>query len=209
VSFDVLAPHYTWMERLLAGPRLQRCRTQWLDQLAGCERILIAGVGRGHFLKACARRLPNAKFVSVDASAGMLLRAKANVPDDPQRFEFIHASLPQWRPPAGSFDAIVTHFFFDCFPPEELASVVAGLADAARPRAQWLVGDFAVPPQGWRSIRARAIHTAMYAFFRPVTGVKARRVTAPDSLLSAQRFRLIQRQTSEWGLLHSDCWSRP
>ena len=27
MSFDRLAPHYTWMEAVLAGPRLQRCRT--------------------------------------------------------------------------------------------------------------------------------------------------------------------------------------
>ena len=49
----------------------------------------------------------------------------------------------------------------------------------------------------------------MYAFSRMVTGLRARRVTAPDSLLAAQGFALAGRQTSEWGLLHADLWSRP
>jgi ubiquinone/menaquinone biosynthesis C-methylase UbiE len=211
MSFDRLAPHYTWMERVLAGPRLQRCRVAWLDALHGCERILIVGVGHGHFLAECARRNPTARITSVDASAGMLREAQRRA----QRagaalaqLEFVHASLPAWRSEPGIFDAIVTHFFLDCFPPDELAQVVATLAQAAKPRAQWLLADFAVPARGWRRQRARLMHAAMYAFFRPVTQIRARRVTPPDPLLRAQGFSLVKRRTAEWGLLQSDWWQR-
>jgi hypothetical protein len=51
MSFEKLAPHYTWMETVLAGRRLQRCRVAWIDALARCEDILIVGVGLGHFLR--------------------------------------------------------------------------------------------------------------------------------------------------------------
>ncbi|MCX6956163.1 MAG: class I SAM-dependent methyltransferase [Verrucomicrobia bacterium] len=212
MSFDRLAPHYTWMERALAGPRLQRCRTTWLEELAGCRRLLIAGVGHGHFLAACARRFPTAEITSVDASAPMLaaarVRARRSAPNF-SRLEFIHASLPAWQPPAAQFDAIATHFFLDCFAPEELARVVLTLARAARPSAKWLLSDFAVPEErGWARQRARAIHATMYAFFRPIAGVQARRVTPPDELLRGQGFALARRQTSEWGLLHADLWTR-
>ncbi|ACB74284.1 class I SAM-dependent methyltransferase [Opitutus terrae] len=219
MSFDRLAPHYTWMERVLAGRRLQRTRTAWLDELAarcrdrqpGAARWLIAGVGHGHFLQACANRFPAAEIASVDASAGMLARARARalptVPN-PDRLEFVHAALPNWQPPAGAFDVIVTHFFLDCFPPRELVQVVAGLARAARPRAYWVLSDFTVPAQGWGRQRARVIHWMMYAFFRRVTQVRARRVTVPDPLLRAHGFSLAGRRTFEWGLLHSDLWER-
>ena len=33
MKFDRLAPHYDWMETWLAGERLQRTRTAWLDEL--------------------------------------------------------------------------------------------------------------------------------------------------------------------------------
>ncbi len=210
MSFDRLAPHYTWMERALAGPRLQRCRTAWLDALAGCESLLIAGGGHGHFLRACARRFPEMEIVLVDASAQMLAHAEARTRRaglESARLRFVHGALPAWRP-AARFDAIATHFFLDCFPPEELPAVVGALADASRPRAQWLLSDFTVPPRGWRRQRARAIHALMYAFFRPVTGVRARRVTAPDDLLRTHGFALVNRKTSEWGLLHADWWTR-
>ncbi len=211
MSFDLLAPHYTWMEAALAGPRLQRCRIAWLEELAVCERILIAGVGHGHFLKACAQRFPAAKIVSVDASAGMLAHAKSRA----QRaglamdsLQFVHAALPLWQPGAESFDAVVTNFFLDCFGGEELRDVIGALARGLKPRAKWLLADFTVPERGWKRQRARAIHATMYAFFRPIAGVRARRVTEPDALLRAHGFSLGKRRTAEWGLLHADCWTR-
>jgi ubiquinone/menaquinone biosynthesis C-methylase UbiE len=208
MSFDRLAPHYTWMERVLAGPRLQRCRIAWLEHLAGCERILIVGVGHGHFLRACARRFPRATITSVDASTAMLARARRRAGEHGHRLEYVHASLPQWRPEPARFDAIVTHFFLDCFEPTVLGVVVDLLAHAARPHARWLLADFTVPSRGWQRQRARLIHGMMYAFFRPVAGVGARCVTPPDDLLREHGFTLAHRLTTDWGLLQSDAWVR-
>lgn len=217
MSFDALAPHYTWMERVLAGRRLQHARTAWLDHLEGrgaaapASRVLIAGVGHGHFLASCARRWPAAEITAVDASAAMLGQARRRIERaglNGHAIEFVHATLPTWQPPARNFDVIVTHFFLDCFAPAELGAVVAALAQAARPCACWLLADFAIPAAGWRRMRARAIHWTMYAFFRPIARVSARRVTAPDSLLRAHGFSLVRRRTTEWGLLQSDWWQR-
>lgn len=210
MSFDLLAPHYTWMERVLAGRRLQRARTVFLDRLAGSERILIAGVGHGHFLRACAERFPESCITSLDASAGMLDRARERVSAvaQPGRLAFVHARLPEWRPEPGTFDAIVTPFFLDCFAPDELGAVIATLAEGARERCVWLNTDFAIPAAGWRRQRARAIHAAMYVFFRRVTRIRARRVTMPDEHLRACGFLLVARHAGNFGLLRSDCWKR-
>lgn len=209
MSFDILAPHYTWMEKVLAGRRLQRCRVTWLEALAGCRDILIVGVGHGHFLRACVRRFPAARITSVDASAGMLQRARqqtAQAMAAGPRLRFIHAELPAWTPPAGAFDAVVTHFFLDCFAPAELAMVVGGLANAMRPGGRWLLSDFAVPSRGLARQRARAVHALMYGFFRRVTRLRANHLTDPAPFLRAHGFRLAGRRTSEWGLLHADLW---
>ena len=212
MSFDRLARHYGWMETVLAGSRLQRCRCTWLDALEGARDILIAGVGLGHFLRACHRRHPAARITSIDASPAMLGRARRLAEHDGARMtalRFEAATLPQWQPPRASFDVIVTHFFLDCFPPGELDAVVATLAGAARPRACWLLSDFAVPERGPARWRARAVHRLMYAFFRPVTGIRARQVTPPDPALTRHGFRLRDRNPSDWGLLRADLWVRP
>ena len=208
VSFERLAPHYTWMERVLAGSRLQRCRVAWLEELAGCENLLIAGVGHGHFLRACTQRFPAACITSVDASAGMLSHARVRAGTNGGRLTYVDARLPEWRPPAATYDAIITNFFLDCFAGRELDDVIGVLAQAARPKARWLLADFMVPARGWRRRRARAIHAAMYAFFRPIAGVQARRVTPPDDHLQRHGFALSRRTTFELGLLHADLWTR-
>jgi len=211
VSFDLLAPHYGWMERVLAGRLLQRARTAWVDQLAGRERLLIAGVGHGRSLAPLLERHRQLRVTCVDASAGMLREAEARARRaglDLARVEFIQARLPAWRPEAGAFDALATHFFLDCFAPRELGAVVATLAATAAPDAVWLVTDFAVPPHGWTRQRARAVHALMYAFFRIATRLPARRLTPPDALLAAQGFALGGRRTFSRGLLQSDWWRR-
>lgn len=210
-GFDLLAPFYPAMERLLAGPRLQRCRTAWLGELAGARRLLIAGVGHGPALAAVLQRHPTLQVTCVDASAGMLAVARQRARRaglDMTRLEFVHASLPDWRPPAQKFDAIATHFFLDCFPPGPLAAVIATLADAATPDARWIVSDFTIPVRGPARWRARAIHALMYLFFRLTTRLPARRLTPPDALLAAHGFDRHRRATYDWGLLHADCWRR-
>lgn len=211
MSFDRLAPFYTWMEVALAGERLQSCRVAWLDTLATCDDILVAGVGHGHFLAQCARRFPHARITCVDASAIMLRHACRRARDAGARMDrltFLHAALPAWSPPPGGFDVIATHFFLDCFPPAELQRVVTTLAQAARRGASWLLSDFAVPRRGLARHRARVVHALMYAFFRRLADVRARAVTEPDALLEAEGFRLVGRKSAEWGLLRADRWTR-
>src|SRR5215469_5978584 len=71
MSFDVLAPHYRWMEFVLAGKKLQRCRTAFLSQVADRQNVLLVGEGNGRFLVECRRSLKNARITCVDASARM------------------------------------------------------------------------------------------------------------------------------------------
>ena len=51
MSFDHLAPHYRWMEWLLAGSKPQRCRTTFLDTLPTARHALLLGEGNGRFLR--------------------------------------------------------------------------------------------------------------------------------------------------------------
>jgi ubiquinone/menaquinone biosynthesis C-methylase UbiE len=211
VSFDRLAPHYGWMERVLAGRLLQRCRMAWIDRLADCASLLIAGVGHGRLLHGLLPRHRTLEVVCIDASVGMLREAEIRARRaqlDLARVKFVQARLPGWTPAAGAFDAIATPFFLDCFAPPQLDAVISTLARAAAPDAHWLVADFAVPPRGWARERARAVHVLMYAFFRAATRLPARHLTPPDSRLAAHGFALRGRRTFNHGLLQADWWTR-
>jgi ubiquinone/menaquinone biosynthesis C-methylase UbiE len=211
MSFDILAPHYRWLEFVLAGRKLQRCRTAFLDSVADVRRVLIAGEGNGRFLVECRRRLNGAQITCLDASARMLRLARQRVEGQKLRLtgiEFIHSNLFEWTSPTHPFDLVVTHFFLDCFGPAQLARAVGLLAGLATPDARWLLADFQLPAAGFPRYRAQAIHWLMYAFFRPVTCVSARRLTSPDAALHANGFVLRRRRESEWGLLRTDQWAR-
>jgi hypothetical protein len=88
--------------------------------------------------------------------------------------QFVQADILEWTPPAREFDLVASHFFLDCFPPEQLERLVGRLAGAAKPEARWLLSDFCEPPVGLGKWRARLVLEAMYLFFgwthRPACG---------------------------------------
>jgi len=208
MSFDYLAPHYDWLEALTAGQSLQRVRTAWLDELQDCRRVLSAGEGHGRFAAAFNRRFPNASLTCLEQSRRMLTRGQARVQGQPYSIEWIRDDILAWQPPERKFDAIVTCFFLDCFPPDQLATVIGKLADCAAPGAKWLVADFTLPARGPARWRAQLVHGLMYGFFRVTTALPARRLTAPDHLLREHGFTLDQRRQFEWNLLQADLWQR-
>lgn len=209
MNFDRLAPHYDWLEALTAGERLQAARTAWLEELAGCRRILSAGEGHGRFAAVCTSRFPQAKLTCVEASPRMVARAQARCGSAVTPVEWQCSDLLAWTPPPEKYDAIVTCFFLDCFPPGQLAEVVARLAACAAEEAVWLVVDFAVPVHGPARWRAHAVHAVMYAFFRAFTDLPARRLTPPNTLLCAQGFQRFGKREFEWGLVSAELWRRP
>jgi cyclopropane fatty-acyl-phospholipid synthase-like methyltransferase len=210
MSFDLLAPHYRWMEAVMAGGLLQRCRARWLTEVKDSRRALLIGEGNGRMLELCATALPDCHFTVLDQSEGMLRQARSRWKrfGGMQVVEFRQADLRQWRAAGETFDLVVTNFFLDCFNPQELAEVVSNIAASASPRTRWLLADFCVPTCGWRRVRATAALALAYGFFRVTTGISASRITAPETVLQAADFVLQRRETFNCGFLHADLWSR-
>jgi len=209
MSFDSLAPHYRWMEWLLAGEKLQRCRIAFVPELPEPGRVLLCGEGNGRCLIELLHAFPKARFTCVDASRRMLDCAKERVRSHGlpvETVEFIHADVLAWSAPSAKFDLLVTHFFLDCFRADQLAEIVSRLATTASPGAHWLLADFREPSSGFARWRARGILRLMYFFFQRATRLPAARLTPPDESLRRSGFVLRERRVFEWGLLHSDLW---
>ena len=121
-------------------------------------------------------------------SVRMIALARKQVPD--AHINFIQADIRDLTLRQAHYDLIVSHFFFDCFTEGALAEIIARLANAAAPDAQWLVADFCYPPRGWHHWRARALIAAMYFFFRAAAGIEARRLVDYSPFLRANGFRM-------------------
>jgi ubiquinone/menaquinone biosynthesis C-methylase UbiE len=209
--FDHLARHYDWMELLLAGGKLERCRNAFWNEIPSLQNALLAGEGHGKFLASLLKRNPAARVTCVDASAKMLEIARerllrAALPLD--RVEFICAELPAWKPPAERYDLIATHFFLDCFPRDQLVAVIDSLQKAARPGGRWLMSDFQIPQVSFWRLRAKIIHRLMYSFFRLVTKLPASEVISPQPFLRQCGFVRVCRAEFDRGLLFAELWKR-
>ena len=208
-NFDWLAPHYRWMEFVLAGGKLQRCRTAFLASLPKPQRVLLLGEGNGRFLGAFSRAFPEARVTCVDASPRMLRQARAHresAGGTSEKVEYVTADVGDWKFPAAEFDLIVTHFFLDCFRPDQLDGLIPKIAASGKAGAHWLVADFCRARQGWRRWRSQLILSMMYWFFETCSGLPARELTEPDTRMQAQGWHLQQRRYAEWDLLHTDLW---
>lgn len=212
MSFDRLAPIYRLMEWMLAGGKLQQCRTALLLRLVEAREVLVVGEGPGRWIEAAVPVLPLARITVIDASAAMLARAErawSAAGGTGENGCFVQARLPCSLPrPAAGYDLVVTPFFLDCFAPGPLAEVVACLGAVASEQAHWLVCDFRIPEQRLPRWRAQAVLGLAYWFFRRATCISARRLTDPAALLRAQGFALEAESLSDWGLLGAGLWRR-
>ena len=117
MSFDLLAPHYGWMEKFIAGDQLHKCRNDFLPLARECESALLAGEGHGRFLVELRRANPSAKILCVEQSAGMIEAAKAHLARleiSSENITYIQSDIQSFAAPR-QFQLIATHFFLDCF----------------------------------------------------------------------------------------------
>jgi ubiquinone/menaquinone biosynthesis C-methylase UbiE len=209
MSFELLAPHYRWMEALCAGGQLQRCRTALLGAIPAPRMVLIYGEGNGRFLVELCRRFPQAQVTVVEGSAVMIELAHARLKREGlagARVEFIHADALKWQPPVAAFDLLVTCFFLDCFRADQLQQLVPAIASAAAAGAHWLHADFQIAPTGLMRMCSRVIVKFLYVFFRCVTRLPAHELVDVAPCLSAAGFTRRQRREFILGLLFCDLW---
>jgi trans-aconitate methyltransferase len=209
VSFDLVAPHYRWLETVAFGNGLQRARTCWIDTIARPKRTLILGEGDGRFLCELVRAYPKIDVDCIDASEAMLQLARARLrrmhPESFSRLNFIREDILKWSP-RKSYDLLVTHFFLDCFPGGELQAIIAKLASAAEPGALWLIADFTIPRTRFARAHAKLWLRMMYTFFRATAGIAAKELVDPIPYLDGYGFTRASENLSRGKMVRSDVY---
>ena len=211
MNFDRLAALYPWLETICDGGLMQRCRTAFLPRTRPCQRALVLGEGPGKFLTALLRQQPDLQVTCVEHCAAMIDQTRRRLQGaglDGARVTFQQMDALDWTPPVEKYDLVVTHFFLDCFRPDQLQDLVPRLAASTTPGALWLVADFRVPERGWTRWRAQLLLTLLYAFFKLTTALSASRLTPPEPLLTKAGFRLVDRRLASFGFAHADLWQR-
>jgi ubiquinone/menaquinone biosynthesis C-methylase UbiE len=207
-DFNRLARVYRWMEAFSFGPGLWVCRCAWLDSISarGPKYALVLGDGDGRFTARLLRTCPGLRVDAVDASSAMLQALLKHAGNDAARIRVFLADAREFQPPNPPYDLIVTHFFLDCLTTAEVQRLAATLSRAAAPDAQWLVSDFAVPPNWYGRLIAKPLVGLLYFAFGRLTGLAPRTLPDHRSALSQSGFTLLKQRAILGGLLTSELW---
>jgi ubiquinone/menaquinone biosynthesis C-methylase UbiE len=208
-DFDHLAPIYRWLEYLTFGPFLQRCRVQFVPQVAHCRRALILGDGDGRFTARLLRENPAIRVHAVDASSRMMECLRQNSDRYGVRLTTEVTDIRTWMPAnSAQYDLVVTHFFLDCLGTPEVEVLGRRLSAVLSPNALWLVSEFAIPPTFFGRTIAAPLVACLYRVFRRITNLIQQSLPDHPSALAASGWSLQTERAYLGGLLTSQLWKR-
>jgi len=185
VSFCRFARAYNFLEKLVFKDALEKTRFACLDSIAEAKRILLLGEGDGRFLAKLTSINPDCLVTVLDASPIMLALAKTRVSAKFQgEVHFCKEDATKFRFPFERFDAVVSHFFLDCFTEKTLSALLEKFSSTLRPNGKWLIADFVEPsPKTLHFLPQFFCLRILYAFFRLTCGIEARSVVSPHKIL--------------------------
>jgi SAM-dependent methyltransferase len=211
-NFDRIAYLYCCLEYASFGPFLARCRGAQLPHLQGAQRALLLGDGDGRFLARLLAANPGLTADVIDSSRSMLdvleKRIKGMGGKARQRIR-LHHSDALCSKAVGSYDLVVSHFFLDCFFPEQIEQLLDRLLPHAGRRAQWVVSEFSVLRQPPGSYLSAGIVGLLYRAFGLLTGLAVRELPDYAASFHKRGLTLSREETFLGGLLRSQLWSFP
>lgn len=207
MNADFLARWYRWVEYIAFGRALEKSRTIFLNHLRNRKKILILGEGDGRTLQQLLQMFPSAEIEVVESSRNMIALAQTRVPEGSHvQFRNVDARTITWA--ANTYDAIITHFFFDCFSEQEIRSFMHQLAQSLQSQGLWLLTDFSIPPRGWKNWHARIWVRVMYRFFNWTTGLAVQKLPSSENLLESAGLHRIDRKITRAGLISASIWQK-
>jgi cyclopropane fatty-acyl-phospholipid synthase-like methyltransferase len=168
------------------------------------------GDGDGRFLIRLLAANPTLTADVVDSSHAMLalLDHRLRRSGFQHRVRLHHADALHWNP-TGPYDLIVSHFFLDCFFPNQLEQLFDSVLPHALPGASWVISEFAIPRNPFAAWFARAIIRGLYQAFGWTTGLPVRALPGYAACLHRRGLMLSQDQSFLAGLLRSQLWIIP
>lgn len=212
-GWDVWSRVYRLFEYSLLGRTLARARLAGVPDLSSPRRVLLLGDGDGRFLAHALTEWPEARFVSIDASAGMVAQSRArNEVNGRDRVEWIEGAVPTVleRLEESGFDVVCTVFFLDCFSESELKAWMPTAVEKLSPGGFWSVVDFTHPGilRGWRQMRQSSLLKILYLAFQTTTSISARALPDMEAPLRNSGLSLKTDSLLEGGLYRAQLWQK-
>ena len=194
-GYNVLAPVYDSLARLLLGKSIQQMQLQFLNLLISKNKLLILGGGTGWILPAIDRINSNIQIDYVDLSTGMIKKATERG-TDPSRIRFIEGT--EQNIPDADYDCVITNFYRDLFSESQLKGIVIYIKNCMQPNSYWFVTDF-VTSSSWSKVKLKC----MYIFFWLTTGLKTNQLPNWNQVMCSAGAKILHEQSSKRELIKS------
>lgn len=193
-GYSQLAPFYDDLARIVIGKSIQDSQRNFIPYLAARKKLLLLGGGTGWILPAIEKVNQQLEIHYIDASPGMITRARKNT------------VLPNIRWICGTegdipdrdYDCVMTNFYLDHFENVELKKFTVDLTNRIVPGACWLVTEFTANST-WQRVQIRML----YLFFCLITGLRTTRLPAWKNILHEAGGKLIAEKNWREGLITS------
>lgn len=170
-GFDLLAPVYDALARLIFGRSIRTSQTHFLDKAPANAKVLILGGGTGWLLEELLKQNALCEVWYIEVSSKMIEKTRARALNG--RVHFIQGTEED-IPPHITFDVIITNFYLDLFSEDTLRGVIQRLTKQSTSATRWIITDFVDTDAWWQ----RWMLKIMYLFFRSICKIEAMRL--PD-----------------------------
>jgi len=185
LGYDLLAPVYGRLKRLVFGNRLREATGAFIDMIEDGQTLLIVGGGDGEILEDIGALGKNLDIVYVDASKKMVEKARKIVHSN-NTIEYVVVRYENYYPKS-TFDVIITPFFLDLFEGEYLRNIISKTTGLLRPQGIWLVSDF----QRTGKLRHWFLEKFMYLFFIATTRTRASSLSDYNHLVQSAGLTIV------------------
>ena len=182
-NFDSVAGFYDKLATLVFGTAMRRAQTTYLYDIPQGSNVLILGGGTGWLLSELSAVNPTCKVWYTDASSQMISLSKRKMRNSTHEIVFIHGT-EESIPVEIMFDAVITHFYLDLFPPDSCNVTIRKIRSNIRTGGLWLVSDF-INTTWWHGVMLRM----MYGFFRLMCGIEGSSLSPWKNLLEENGFK--------------------
>lgn len=169
-GFDLLAPVYDALARLVIGKDIIHSQLYFLDRLSNCQRILILGGGSGWILNHLCTKFSHLEIDYIELSSDMIDASKRKCVNC-NKVRFIQGTEEDI--PDVAYDGVITNFYLDMFSEKKLPAVIEKIKNTLADHSVWIATDF---------VNEHSVHAirlwCMYRFFGIITGLEATRL--PD-----------------------------
>ncbi len=199
-GFDLLAPFYDRLARLIIGKDIMLSQVYFLGQISQCKRLLILGGGSGWLLNDICRYYPFLEIDYIDVSPGMIDKARKRMKNSSYVY-FVQGTEDDL--PTHHYDGVITNFFLDMFDERRLSRVIKNVKKSLSDEAIWLVTDFV------NERRSHAIKLwCMYRFFRIITQIEATHLSDWRGLMIQAGFKLTENKKFDNGFIASHVYQQ-